>query len=106
MTFNYIEEPHSTHIFIGNIDEEILVGKNTGKEEYIGESGPRCMRDDTGSGALLANTTRSYHLWVENAIPGVTDGMPGLKYWRNRSDGVGWEKEDELRKPVLTGDAS
>jgi len=25
-----------------------------------------------------------------------------LKYWRERSDGVGWEKEDELRKPALS----
>jgi hypothetical protein len=102
LTFIYHDTPHSTELYVGSIDEDILLGKKTGKEEYIGESGPRSLRDDGGCGTLLANTTRSGHIWVENAIPGLTDMLPGLKHWRDRSDGVGWEKEEDLRKPSLT----
>jgi hypothetical protein len=27
------------------------------------------------------------HIWVANAIPGVTDGLVGRKYLRDRGDG-------------------
>jgi hypothetical protein len=94
-----------TEVSIGSIDEDVLLGAKTGEEEYLGESGPRSLRDGKGCGVLLTRTDRSGNIWVENAIEGFTDNFPGLKYWRERTDGSGWEREEDLRKksPLLNG---
>jgi hypothetical protein len=104
LTFQYLDRPQTTEIFLGTVDEDVLCGAKT-KEEHLGETGPRFLRDDTGCGALLSRTDRSGHIWMENRIEGVTDIMPGVKWWRERSEGLGWEKEEELhpKSPVLIG---
>jgi hypothetical protein len=97
MTFSYIAQPQRTEIYLGTIDEEMLLGEKSG-DEYHGEYGTRCTRKSGGLGALLTKTERSGHIWFENAIEGVTDWMPGLKFWRESTDGIGFERESEVHQ--------
>ncbi|KAF2671703.1 hypothetical protein BT63DRAFT_476573 [Microthyrium microscopicum] len=95
LTFTYDADPDSTEIHVGSIDEHILLGAKNG-EEYHGEHGTKATRKDGGIGKLLTRTDRSSNIWWENAIEGVTDDRPGLKFWRERSDGTGFETLEEL----------
>jgi len=95
LTFNYTENPERTEIKVGTIDEEILLGEKA-EEEYHGEHGTKATRKPGGLGNVLTRTDRSSNIWFENAIEGVTDEMPGLKYWREQTDGTGFESVDEL----------
>jgi len=96
MTFNYTEQPESTELNMGVFDEEVLVGRpdeaNAWEDEY-GRHVPRIG----GVGKELCSP--AYHIWMENAIPGVTDILPGVKYLRNRTDGKGFNGGlDDLKK--------
>lgn len=35
--------------------------------------------------------TAKSHLWMDNAVIGVTDQVSGPKFWRNRADGQAFE---------------
>lgn len=87
MTFGYKDEPETTEIFLGAFDEEVLCGKpdeaNAWEDEY-GRHVPRVG----GVGKELCYAT--FHLFLENAIPGVTDDLPGTKYLKERADGKGF----------------
>jgi hypothetical protein len=72
----------------GSIDEEVLLGKTT--SEQSDEYGRRSAHSG-GFGTLLARVDKSGNVWFENAIPGVTDELPGRKFWRERTDGTGFE---------------
>jgi len=56
---------------LGTLDEEVLCGKK-------GEDGKR----EGGLGTELCKADS--HIWMENAIPGVTDKLEGRKYQQNR----------------------
>ncbi|KAJ9662387.1 hypothetical protein H2201_006095 [Coniosporium apollinis] len=68
LTFCYDATPEETEIFLGSVDEEVLRGE---------------------WGRALCETRR--HLWLENAVKGVTDGMKGRKYLTDESGGEGFE---------------
>jgi len=73
---------------MGSVDEDVLLGETTG--ERSDEHGKRSVHSG-GLGTLLARADKSGHIWFENAIPGVTDELPGWKFWRERTDGTGFE---------------
>lgn len=102
INFQYLEGPESTELYLGTIDEDVLLGKKTG-EENTGEFGPRTVREG-GFGTLLCSTVRSRNIWWENAIPGVTDDRPGLKYWREVADAVRFEKDDATKTAQKTNE--
>jgi hypothetical protein len=105
MTFNYSEHPESTEIYLGTIDEDTLLGEKAG-EEYHGTHGTKSTRKPGGLGNILARTDRSSHIWFENAIDGLQDHLPGVKYWRERTDGTGFESPDELKGVVRSNSLS
>lgn len=78
-------------LYMGTIDEEVLCGKKVGEEEGGEGTGMKAKREG-GIGKELFDTSRSGHIWVENAIPGITDVQPGLKMWRDYEEGKGFEK--------------
>jgi hypothetical protein len=97
LTFLYIEKPQHTEIHLGTIDEDVLLGEKGG-DEYHARYGTKSTRKEGGLGSLLSRTDRSGHIWFENAIEGVTDNVPGLKWFRERTDGEGFEREEEIRE--------
>ncbi|TKX20393.1 putative glutathione-dependent formaldehyde-activating enzyme-8 [Elsinoe australis] len=72
-------------IFLGTVDEEVLVGKVIGEEE--GKYGARVMRKG-GFAELLADTSKTGSIWVENATPGYD--LKGPKKWRGEEDEGEW----------------
>jgi len=96
----YTAHPQRIELQIGTVDEDVLLGKKA-DDEYHGQYGSCTTRKPGGLGSLLCRTERSGHIWYENAIPGVTTGYPGLKWYRERTDGEGFEKEDEVGSPVI-----
>lgn len=82
---NESDDPDITEIHPGSLDEEVLCGKETGrKEEGEGEGrdGGGFLKRSGGFGnALCGNGS---HVWLENAVPGLTDRMEGSKYERGR----------------------
>ena len=82
-------------VYLGTIDEDVLLGKKTG-EESTGKYGMRATREE-GLGNLICSTARSRNIWWENAIPGVTDDRPGLKYWREADSAKGFERQEDTK---------
>jgi hypothetical protein len=95
VTFQYIGQPERIEIYLGTVDEDVLLGKRTGQESS-GEYGMRATRGEA-FGTLLCQTIKSRNIWWENAITNVTDDRPGLKYWRAAEDGKGFENEKDTR---------
>lgn len=83
LTFRFLADDESIEIFVGTIDEDVLAGRIIGEED-LGEFGVRAKRDGSGLGALLCATGHSGSIWVENAVPGLTDNVPGPKWFRER----------------------
>jgi hypothetical protein len=65
LAFNYDEKPEVTEVYLGTIDEVFLRSRTVGTELVGGAD----------------------HIWVGNAVPGVTDGLVGRKFLKNREDG-------------------
>ena len=86
LTFNYLAKSGETEIYLGTVDEDILLGPKDGEETH-GEQGKKTARGAGALGPVLARTDRSGHIWYENAIESVTDQLPGAKWWRDSSDG-------------------
>jgi len=95
LTFNYVTTPESTEIWIGALDEEVLVGKKTGADEDCGKYGKKAIRETDGFGAALVDTSHSGHLWLENAVKGWTDKTPGKKFWQERGENEGFETSSD-----------
>lgn len=100
IAFQYKDKPQRTELHLGTVDEEVLLGEKA-EDVYHGQYGTASARKPGGLGALLSRTERSGHIWYENAIPGVTTGYPGLKWYRGRTGGEGFEKENEAGSPVF-----
>lgn len=72
------ERPEVIEVHVGTLDEEVLIGsvvKEEGKDGY----GPRKKR--VGAWGEELGRAR-WHNFVENAVPGVTDGEARPKYLR------------------------
>jgi hypothetical protein len=88
LTFQFLETPDKVEIFIGSIDEEWLCGRKVGEKDE-GEFGKVAVREEPILN--LCSTELSGSIWVENAVPGVTDRVPGPKWWRERADGTSFD---------------
>lgn len=67
-----------------------------GDRVWKDELGKHIARDG-GYGSELAYTER--HIWVENAVPGVTDRLPGKKWLTDESGGQAFEGTlEDLKK--------
>ncbi len=88
LTYNTSEEPDNTEIWLGTIDEEVLLGKKVPGSERKTERGIEVKRED-GLGTALC--TAMSHIWFVNAIPGVTDKLRGPKYLQDQNKGVAFE---------------
>ncbi|KAF2736182.1 hypothetical protein EJ04DRAFT_463621 [Polyplosphaeria fusca] len=96
MTFQYDGEPDLVEINLGSFDEEVLCGKRDEANAWEDEYGRHVPRIG-GVGFELCYP--KYHIFTENAIPGVTDGFPGPKYLRDKSDGAPFtQKPSELKR--------
>lgn len=80
LTFCYDAKPELTEVYLGTLDEEALCGKKIGPEEDS-----KCTsRDESGLGYDLCKAQN--HIWIENAIKGVTDKLDGGLYTRDREE--------------------
>ncbi|KAF2204670.1 hypothetical protein GQ43DRAFT_478033 [Delitschia confertaspora ATCC 74209] len=78
LTFNDKRDPEHTEMNLGAFDEEVLCGKKDEASAWEDEHGRHVPRVG-GVGKELC--TAKYHIFMENAIPGVTDELEGTK-WR------------------------
>lgn len=58
----------------------MLCGKKVGESEDKKVT----KRDGSGIGYDLCNARA--HIWIENAIPGISDGLGGVSYVRDKKD--------------------
>jgi hypothetical protein len=80
LAFNYNDSPEVTELYIGSIDEDVLCGKKVGESEDR-----KCTkRDGSGLGYDLGKVQN--HIWLENAIEGVTNKLEGGLYVRDRQE--------------------
>jgi len=87
LTFGHADGQLDVHV--GCFDGEELLGRKVG-EEYETKWGKIWERDANSSfGKEL--TQAKDHIWVGNAVPGLTDSMVGKKYMGGRKDGEGFE---------------
>lgn len=84
LTFNYDREPEQTEINLGVIDEEILCGKRDETSAWDDEYGHHVPRVG-GLGREICSAVQ--HIYMENAILGVTDDLPGSKWLTDRTEG-------------------
>ena len=84
LTFNERSSPEIIEINVGAFDEDVICGKKDEDNAWEDKHGRHVPRVG-GVGKELVYP--KYHLYWENAIPGVTDGFEGRKYLQNRSDG-------------------
>ncbi|EEP79812.1 predicted protein [Uncinocarpus reesii 1704] len=89
---------HETEIYLGSLDEEVLCGRKGGRKET--EWGVWHERSG-GLGMEICKTQR--HIWIENAIPGITDGMEGRKWLQEPPEGKPFEDCDlaELKAKLV-----
>ncbi|KAF2188220.1 hypothetical protein K469DRAFT_627683 [Zopfia rhizophila CBS 207.26] len=87
LTFNYNKEPETTEINLGAFDEDVLCGKRDEANAWEDEYGRHVPRIG-GVGKELCYA--KYHIFMENAIAGVTDDLPGTKWLLDRSSGKGF----------------
>lgn len=96
LTFSY-NDSDSIEINLGAFDEEVLVGKRDEANAWEDEYGRHIPRTG-GVGKELGYP--KYHIFMENAIPGVTDDFPGIKYLLDKTEGKGFtQKVSDFRKP-------
>jgi hypothetical protein len=81
------DEEGFTEIWLGCVDVEFLSGRQRG-EAIQTEFGSMSERFG-GLGKELC--TAHDHLWMRNAVAGLTDRSDGLKFWGNRTDGKPFE---------------
>jgi hypothetical protein len=78
-------------IHLGTIDEDVLAGKK------VGEVNTRFGIRSKGEGGIgMYLCVDKGHNWIENAIPGVTDGLPRPKWWRDWEEGMGFDSVSDV----------
>jgi hypothetical protein len=70
-------------LHVGCIDEDVLLGEKMQNEAWEDVHGKHVPRQG-GHGYTLAYSER--HCWVSNAVPGVTDKLPGKKWLAEPGD--------------------
>jgi hypothetical protein len=83
MSFIYEKKPDQTEIYMGVLDEEVLCGKKDEANAWDDAHGRHVPRIG-GLGKDICYTER--HIFLDDAIPGVTDDLPGKK-WLTDTDG-------------------
>jgi hypothetical protein len=83
------DEEGRTEIWLGCIEVEDLCGMKDG--HGIQTDYGTIYRRTAGFGKELCKA--DFHAWVANAVVGITDQESGPKYWRNREDGMPFEKD-------------
>lgn len=71
--------PEDLIIFVGTIDEEFLMGKvleDTIKDTEHGKE----FKNGPGHAKTLTDPSSAGNLYWQNAIPGITDNLPGPKF--------------------------
>lgn len=77
--------PDDVIIFVGTIDEEFLMGKeitDTIKETEYGKE----FKRSPAQGKVFTDSSSAGNLFWQNAIPGITDGLPGPKFLQHFVD--------------------
>lgn len=97
LTFNYDKTPDAVEILLGLFDEDLICGKKDEANAWSDAHGEHVPRVG-GIGQDFCGPLR--HLWLENAVAGVTDNLPGKQYLRGSEDGDPFTgRLSELRKP-------
>jgi hypothetical protein len=78
LAFNYDDQPETTEIYLGSLDEEVLCGKKVADAE----GGALSKREGSDLGHELCKSRA--HIWVDNMIKGVTDNLEGTWYVKGR----------------------
>ncbi|KAF2651465.1 hypothetical protein K491DRAFT_696448 [Lophiostoma macrostomum CBS 122681] len=84
LTCNEKSTPDIVEINLGAFDEDVLCGTRDEEKAWEDEYGRHVPRTG-GVGKELCYPR--YHLFWENAIPGVTDDFAGKKYLQDRAKG-------------------
>jgi len=84
LTFVERENPENTELCLGSLDEEILCGKRDEDNSWEDEHGKHVPRKG-GIGRELCYTER--HIFLDDAIPGITDDLPGKKWLTHSGEG-------------------
>ncbi|KAF4546096.1 uncharacterized protein LTHEOB_4748 [Lasiodiplodia theobromae] len=84
LTWQTADAPGRIEVHVGTLDEEVLIGKVV--EEKDGDDGYGAVRKRNGGWGKELAVAR-WHNYVENAVPGVTDGVAGPKYLTVGSQG-------------------
>jgi hypothetical protein len=97
MTFNDVKDTEWTDIWLGVFDEDVLCGTRDEANAWEDEHGRHVPRVG-GFGKELTAATE--HLFLENAVPGVTDDLNGTKWVADRKDGKSFTgKMSEFVRP-------
>lgn len=97
LSFCY-DKSDSIELNLGSFDEDVLVGKRDEANAWEDEYGRHVPRIG-GVGKELGYPR--YHIFMENAIPGVTDDFPGTKYLLDKEKGKEFtQKVSEFKKPT------
>ncbi|EAS28520.3 uncharacterized protein CIMG_09724 [Coccidioides immitis RS] len=75
-----------TEVYLGSLDEDVLCGRKGESTKTEWGDWPERIG---GLGVDICKTQR--HIWVENAIPGLTDGMRGQKWLKEPPEGKPFE---------------
>jgi len=98
LTFNYDKEPEHTEINLGVIDEDVLCGKRDEASAWDDEYGHHVPRSG-GLGREICSAEE--HIYMENAIPGVTDDLLGKKWLADRPGGKSFTgKLSDFKRPT------
>lgn len=84
LVFVEIGNTAETELHLGALDEEVLCGAKDEANAWTDESGRHVPRVG-GLGKELCYTER--HIFLENAIPGITDDLPGKQYLTDERGG-------------------
>ncbi|KAF2239849.1 hypothetical protein EV356DRAFT_495652 [Viridothelium virens] len=87
LTFNYKDKPEETDIYLGTLDEECLIGGKVPGSEQTTEHGVKFERHGGIGGDWVG---RGHQIYLENAVPGLTDRIPGSKFLKGSKDGQGF----------------
>ena len=84
---DFKSKPEETYLYVGTVDEEHIIGEKIPGSEKQTEHGVAFERH---GGIGKDGFVFGEHVYFENAIPNLSDKMPGLKYLRGPDEGKGF----------------
>ena len=87
MTFNEKDRPEETNLYLGTLDEEYLIGARIPGSEKETEYGSTFQRHGGLEKEAFGYGDQFY---LENAITGTTDRIPGQKFLKTNKEGKGF----------------